>query len=153
MVALRWPPTWDCPRAQTKQLFSHFFPSLQMLPTIPTGKVKNNPTSAMADNIDHCSNGQAPSLSIFSRRRRSENSQTNQLPNPVLWLAIISCWLSRFKTTFLLHRILKWSHFHCYQFACLFVFIVSSELLNGYLILRKTTLTGNKIQIWTRFEA
>ena len=46
--------------------------------------VKNNPTPAIADNIDTCSNGQAPSLSIFSRRRRSENSQTNQLPNPVL---------------------------------------------------------------------
>ena len=46
--------------------------------------VKNNTTPAIADNVDNCSNGQAPSLSIFSRRRRSENSQTNQLPNPVL---------------------------------------------------------------------
>ena len=93
--------------------------------------VKNNPTSAIADNIDHCSNGQAPSLSIFSRRRRSENSQTNQLPNPVLWLAIISCWLSRFKPTFFYTEFLNdiRLHFDCHQFACLFVIIVSSELL------------------------
>ena len=93
--------------------------------------VKNNPTPAIADNIDHCSNGQAPSLSIFSRRRRSENNQTNQLPNPVLWLAIISCWLSRFKPTFFYTEFLNdiRLHFDCHQFACLFVIIVSSELL------------------------
>lgn len=93
--------------------------------------VKNNPTPAIADNIDTCSNGQAPSLSIFSRRRRSENSQTNQLPNPVLWWQLHQADFLGFSQPFCYKEILNdiWLHFHRCQFACLFVFIVSSELL------------------------
>ena len=78
-----------CPDKATLLTFLPFFADAPDLAT----RFSCCKVSLIIMSFEFFSNGQSSGLSIFSRRRRSDNNQTSQ-PNLVLWCEKVTCWLA-----------------------------------------------------------